>query len=315
LLALLAQAAAKAQTSISQQAVDSSPLRFFDEPDLDMTAPGITDPALLALADAAGTGTAASGGLWLSGDTARGLTYLQWIAGNQQGGLLKMDSGGKVSFNLKKLSNAAGVTSENTANQRERISSFVRSDEGLRLLAELTNGSYRFLLHVGPMAPTRGGNVKTDGTRNLDNRFDRRINPLRRKGQKLDNERPPEGFDSLIAINPDANWFNFYNKQLMPTAQMVFHELAESHARLALDLDYLPQPGKPGAHDVAIYREIRLKQERPSQSVLMPIGMNLLLASRNDWLALFDRLREIKGAKTFRNVLLRSYPDPLLQMR
>jgi hypothetical protein len=216
---------------------------------------------------------------------------LQWIVFNQRAGLLKLDSGGKVSFNLEVLAKAAGITSENLACQRERITSFVRSDEGVRLLAEVMNGPYRYLLHVGPTAPTLGGKVRYATPYNLDNLFDSRINPRRPNRRKLDRERPPAGFDSMISIDPDINWYNLHTGRLMPLPQLTFHELAEAHARLVLGLDYLPQGEKPGAHDVAIDREFRLKEKRPEQQVITPIGYNLKLASSGDWLRLNKQLR------------------------
>lgn len=302
-LLMLAQAVAvPAQADGSEQAGDLSLYWFFDAPYRNATVPGNTGPALLALADAAVPIPAASGGLWLSGDIAEGFAYLQWIVGNQPAGLLKLNSGAKVSFNLRMLAKAAGITSESTADQRARIASFVRSDEGLLLLAEVMNGPYRFLLHIGPTAPTRAGDIKNDSARNFDNRFDSRINPLYKNQQKPDRVCPPEGFDSLIAINHKAGWFNVFSNRLMPTAQLAFHELAESHARLVLGFDYLTQCDKPGAHATAINREIMLMQQRPAQLVVLPIGTNLLLASREDWLwldaALRDRNR--KGASPFK---------------
>jgi hypothetical protein len=290
LIALLAQAVVvHAQDSARWPGGADSPDRPFDAPHADANVAADVGPALLALADVAGAGMEADGGLWLSGNIAGAITYLHWVAGNQPAGLLKLDHQEKVSFDLRLLARAAGVTSESTADQRARIASFVRSDEGLRLLAELTYGSYRYLLHVGSTAPTRAGRISHFGIMNLDNQFDSRINPLRRNGQKMDKECPPEGFDSLVAIDPDVCWFNIDNRRLVPAAQMIFHELAETHARLALALDYLPQGDKPGAHDVAVDREIRLKQERPGRLVT-PVGFNLRLASRNDWLRLFLKL-------------------------
>lgn len=277
--------------AITHTSEDSSPWTLLDALGVEATGPASTGPALLALADVAGTGPAAAGGLWLSGDTAEGFRCLQWIAGKQPSGLLRLDGGGKVSFNLRILARAAGVTSENNADQRERIACFVRSDEGLRLLAEMTNGPYRYLLHVGALAPTLGGKVSLHVPCNIDNRFDSRINPRRPNGRKLDIERPPEGFDSLIAVVSDIRWFNLHNKQIMPLPQITFHELAEAHARLALDLEYMPRLEKPGAHDVAINREIRLKQGRPLQHVVMPVGHNLRLESYEEWLRLKRQLR------------------------
>jgi hypothetical protein len=301
LFTILAQAAAThAQIATGRQAGDLPPLRFFEAPCEETNKPASTGPTLLALVDVAGGETAAAGGLWLSGDTARGLAHLRWIAGNQPAGLLKVGREGKVSFDLKILARAAGVTSENTAEQRERIALFVRSDEGLLLLAEVTSGAYRFLLHFGPTAPTLAGNLSFNSILNLDNQFDSRINPRRPNGLKMGNESPPEGFDSLIAINPDAAWFNSREKQLLPAPQVTFHELAEAWSRVALGLDYLPQPDKPGAHDVATARELRLKKERPDQNVVRPTKFYILLVTREDWIRVFGDLQEKREDKSFR---------------
>jgi hypothetical protein len=292
LVALLTQAfVVRPQVvSVNRSVSEDTPDHLFDVLRADISLAATASPASLALADVAGTETEADGGLWLSGDRVGGFTYLHWIADYPREGLLKLDRNGRVSFNLRALSRAAGITSEGAAEQRERIASFIRSNEGLMLLAELTNGAHRYLLYVGPNAPTRAGGLSHYGLINLDNMFDSRVNPIRRNGQKLDRERPPDGFDSLVAIDPNVSWFSLDNKRLIPTAQMTFHELAEAHARVALALDYLPQGGKPGAHNVAIAREIRLKVERPGQFVVMPVGYNLRLSSRDDWLRLFLQL-------------------------
>jgi hypothetical protein len=140
--------------------------------------------------------------------------------------------------------------------------------------------------------------VTVHGALNLDNLYDSRINPRRRTRQKLDAERPPKGFDVLIAINPGVGWFNLHSKQMMPTAQVIFHELAEAHARLVLGLDYLPRGDERGAHQVAIDRETILERQRAGHSVIKPIGANLVLASSNDWERLLAWLRDPKGAES-----------------
>jgi hypothetical protein len=229
------------------------------------------------------------GGLWLGGDTKEGLRRLRWIAGNQPDELLEIDDRSKVSFNLRVLARAAQAKSEHSSREMERIKSFVTSDEGLLLLAEIIGGPYRYLLHVGPTAPTRAGNIKLDSVYNLDNNFDSRISPRRPDWTKAPQERPPEGFDCVIAINPDARWFNVSENQFVPPAQVTFHELAEAHARLVLGLDYLPQGENPGAHDVAVNREVRLKGERPAWFVVPTIGINLSLRSPEDWRMLIVR--------------------------
>jgi hypothetical protein len=104
----------------------------------------------------------------------------------------------------------------------------------------------------------------------------------------------------LIAINPDAAWFNSREKQLLPAPQVTFHELAEAWLRVALGLDYLPQPDKPGAHDVATARELRLKKERPDQNVVRPTKFYILLVTREDWIRVFGDLQEKREDKSFR---------------
>jgi hypothetical protein len=267
-------AASQAQPGLNRQAENVSPRHSLTEPQLETRAPNRIEAAPSALAMDAELEPSAAGGLWVSGDTAEGLRYLRWIAGEETAGLLKIGRGGKVAFTPRTLAKAAGA-SENRSNRGESSPSTGQMDEGRRLLEDLTGGTYRFLLYIGEKMPTRAGRIKILGTSVLDSRFDSRVNTLRRNGQKLDQERPPKGFDSLVAINPNAYWFNLYNQQFMPKGQLTFHELAEAHARVALGYDYLPQGDTPGAHDTAIEREYRLKQGRPGQVILVPAGINL----------------------------------------
>src|SRR5689334_137617 len=91
LIALLTQAVVvHAQTSLSRSADTSSSEGSFEAPHASTNEVAPAGPALLALADVAGTETPAVGGLWVSGNMAGGLTYLHWIAGNQLAGLLKL---------------------------------------------------------------------------------------------------------------------------------------------------------------------------------------------------------------------------------
>jgi hypothetical protein len=146
---------------------------------------------------------------------------------------------------------------------------------------QLTEGSQRYLLHLGRIADTRGAEVEVNGSVNLDNNYDSRINPYRRLGRKLDNERPPAGFDSMVALNPVARWFNLRENALVPVGHITFHELAEAHAKLELDLDYLGQGARPGAHNIALERERRLKAQRPTD-VVVTYGSNRVLRSEEE---------------------------------
>jgi hypothetical protein len=117
---------------------------------------------------------------------------------------------------------------------------------------------------------------------NLDNNYDSRINPYRRNGRKLDIECPPKGFDSMVAINPVARWFNLRAHEFVSAGQITFHELAEAHAKVVLNLDYLEQDNRPGAHNLALEREERLKAQRPSANVVLTLGSNRLLKSEEE---------------------------------
>jgi hypothetical protein len=159
----------------------------------------------------------------------------------------------------------------------------------LLLLVQLSQGKYRYRLHIARQAPTRGGEVEVTGGLNLDNNFDSRINPHRRSGNKMDNERPPDDFDSLVAINPSAIWFNQLTSQVVPSGHITFHEMAEAHAKLDLGLDYLSSSTGPGAHDVALLREERLKSQRPLSGVVVTLGSNRVLRSEEEAREFFSR--------------------------
>lgn len=276
------------------QTVGEGPARGYPQPrfnggDRLHSSTPVPASAQMALGDAARSGVQTMGGLWLSGDTEAGLRRLRWIAGNQPDALLEVDARSKVSFNRSILAQRARVMPEHSAREVEPIESLITSDEGLLLLTEVISGPYRYLLHVGNTAPTLAGHIKLISVFNLDNNFDSRISPHRPYWRKAPQERPPEGFDCVIAINPDARWFNVNENQFVPVFQVTFHELAEAHARLVLGLDYLPQGESPGAHDVAVRREVRLKEERPAWVVVPTIGTNLSLTSPEDWRMLIVR--------------------------
>jgi len=277
------------QVNNGARAGDSSELER-----LDSDASSQDGPALISAGVSSAMERQADGGLWLSGDTAEAFAHLRWIAGRRARGALEATPAGRVSINAKALARGLGLSAGNDSLNRKRVASFVASDEGLLLLAQAIAGPHRYLLHIGATAPTLGGQVNVHDALNLDNRYDSRINPRRRTGQKLNSERPPEGFDVVIAINPAVGWFNINSKKLMPAAQVVFHELAEAHARLALGLDYLPSGDGPGAHQVALDRETILERQRAGQYVIKPVGANLVLASSDDWTRLMAWLRDPK---------------------
>jgi len=240
------------------------------------------DPVSLAFRLVAGelqtvsSAPAQRGGLWISGDTAEGLERLRWIVGEENVELIKLDADGRVKLDKRLLAKAAGLR-EARVEDPLRAVDYISSNEGLLLLVEVTQGRYRYLLHMGRQAPTSGRSAETLGSINLDNNIDSRINPYRKNGRKLDSERPPQGFDSLIGLNPIARWFNLRTNCWVQSGQIVFHEIAEAYAKLELGLDYLDHGLRSGAHAIALERELRLKSQRPGADIVMTAGSNRLL--------------------------------------
>ncbi|HEU4391437.1 MAG TPA: SPOR domain-containing protein [Blastocatellia bacterium] len=222
-----------------------------------------------------------SGGLWVTGDASEGLNRLRWIVGNDLENAVVLDADGKVQLNERLLAEAAGVSTDAPAGC-PRIRELIDSNEGLRLLVQLVVGRHRYALHIGKSVNTFGGDIAIDGSVNLDNNYDSRINPYRKGRAKLDRERPAAGFDSLIAINPAARWFNLHTKRLVPPGNIAFHELAEAYGKVALGLQYLPLGLHPGAHDLALEREMLLKSQRPSPDNVVTVGSNRVFKSEDE---------------------------------
>jgi len=220
-------------------------------------------------------------GLWISGDVAEGLSRLRWIVGPENAESVNVDSEGRVRLDRKLLAKAARIE-ESSVDDPLKALDYITSNEGLLLLVQVSEGRYAYLFHVGRQAPTAGRPVETTGSINLDNNIDSRINPYRKNGKKLDDERPPEGFDSLIGLNPIARWFNLSTNSWVQGGEIVFHELAEAYAKLEFGLDYLDQGFRQGAHATALKREARLKAQRPRDDIVITIGSNRLLRTKHE---------------------------------
>ena len=134
------------------------------------------------------------------------------------------------------------------------------------------------------------------GSINLDNNFDRRINPLRKDGFKVPQESPPEDFDAMIGINPTALWFNIKARQLVPDGMVVFHELAEALAKVDYGLEYLPVGLRPGAHDIAIQREFKLSSQRP-EGLVTTAGGNRVFGDEKRLLEFEVEFHESRGGR------------------
>lgn len=265
-------------------------------PSIDATSIPRPDPVRLAFNFIAGA-SAQRGGLWLTGDKKEAMDRLRWIVGNKNADLISLDETGRVKLNKKLLAQAARASEASSLEAPLFVADYISSNEGLLLLVQLTQGPHRYCLRIARQAQTAGGVIEVTGSINLDNNYDSRINPYRRSGKKLDNERPPDEFDSLIAINPIARWFNLRTSSLVPVAHITFHELAEAHAKLELRLDYLEQGSQAGAHNVAITREERLKSQRPFSDVIVTLGSNRVLRSEEEIRQFYSQLSASGGSK------------------
>lgn len=223
-----------------------------------------------------------NGGLWVTGDVNEGLARLRWIVGSENAALIGLDKDGRVQLDGKLLAKAAKISQTNSLEAPLAVAYYITRNEGMLLLVQIMQGTHRYRLHIGRVAPTMGEPVEVSGGINLDNNYDSRINRYRRNGKKLDSERPPAGFDSLVAINPIALWFNLETNSLVPVGHITFHELAEAQAKLDLNLDYLAQGARPGAHNLAINRERMLKAQRPFSDVIITYGSNRVLRSEEE---------------------------------
>jgi hypothetical protein len=222
------------------------------------------------------------GGLWVSGDLKEGLARLRWIVGSSNADLISLDEGGRVRLDRKLMLKGAKTSAASSFQAPLAVANFITANEGLLLLVQITEGAHRYRLHIGRQAPTMGANAEVGGSINLDNNYDSRINPYRRNGKKLDTELPPAGFDSLVAMNPIALWFNLETSSLVPAGHITFHELAEAQAKLDLNLDYLAQGARPGAHNLALVREQILKRQRPFSDVIVTYGSNRVLRTEEE---------------------------------
>ena len=249
-------------------------------PAIDMQAIPRPDPVYLAF-NLISESRNGRGGLWVSGDCEEGLARLRYILGEHPQ-LLNLGDNGLVRINHRVLAEVAGASQVSAEEAPLRIAEYINAHEGLLLLVQLTEGAHRYMLHIGRRGPTLGGMIDIIGGVNLDNNYDSRINPHRKHSEKLDIERPPQGFESLVALNPNTLWFNLRTHSLVAPGEITFHELAEAHAKLELGLDYLDQGTQSGAHALALEREQRLKSQRPNAEIVLTAGSNLVLRTEQE---------------------------------
>ena len=215
------------------------------------------------------------GGLWLSGNLQEGMARLRWIAGPENAGLLIIDKSGQVRIDENALSRKVEARRATGQSPALALSLYILSNEGLLLLEQLTQADRKYHLHIGDRVITLGGEVEVKSVLNLDNNFDGRINIYRPRGVKMLTERPGQGFDALISINPDVVWYNLGYQRVISPGIVTFHELAEAYAKIEYGLEYLPNGLLPGAHSVAVQREYALQSQRPELSNAITAGENL----------------------------------------
>jgi hypothetical protein len=263
-------------------------------------APGIDarlipgpDPVSRALDDLIPDRSRHKGGLWLEGDLSAARARLDWIAGDRNSSVLRVESDGKVTLNAQALLRLSGAD-RFRAGAELVLADYIRSNEGLYLLTQLISAAHRYCFHVGKRVPTAGGEVPLPGSMNLDNNFDRRINPYRKNGIKTPKECPPTEFDSIIGINPTAVWFNIKANQPVPDGMIAFHELAEALAKVENGLEYLPNGLQPGAHDIAMQREFKVSSQRLGSSAITTAGSNRVFGSEKSYLEFKAESRETR---------------------
>jgi len=236
------------------------------------------------------------GGLWIEGDHRAAVSRLQWILGRRDSSVFEVSPDGRVTLIKQaviKLSGADRIK----AGADLVVADYIRSNEGLYLLAQLIGSHHRYCLYVGQRMPTAGGEVPISGTVNLDNNFDSRINPYRKAGFKVPVETPPVGFDSMIGINPSAVWFNIRARRPVPDGMITFHELAEALAKIDYGLEYLPVGLTPGAHDIAMQRELKLSSQRAGDTSITTAGGNRVFADEKSLLEFEAEFRESRGGR------------------
>jgi hypothetical protein len=236
------------------------------------------------------------GGLWIEGDVGAAVSRLRWIVGGRDSNVVEVDRDHRVTLNKQavlKLSGADRIK----AGADLVVADYIRSNEGIYLLTQLIGASHRYCLHIGPRLPTAGGEVPISGTINLDNNFDSRINPYRKAGFKVPVETPPAGFDSMIGINPSAVWFNIRSRRLVPDGMIAFHEMAEALAKVEYGLEYLPVGLRPGAHDVAMQRELKLSSQRAGDTSITTAGGNRVFSDEKSLLEFEAEFHESRGGR------------------
>jgi RHS repeat-associated protein len=148
-------------------------------------------------------------------------------------------------------------------------------NEGATLVNQLVTSSDTYGFALSDTANTAGGPVKlgNDPISNLDNQLDDRYS----KG-KSPTDLPPKGVADQVTIDPKTAHFTDSQGRSVSLSSLAFHELAEAYGKIDGGKAYgdfqnigvvngtTLQIGPPqqGAHNEAVQREFKLREQRPN---------------------------------------------------
>jgi RHS repeat-associated protein len=149
------------------------------------------------------------------------------------------------------------------------------TNEGATLVNQLVTSSDTYGFALSDTANTAGGQVKLTGDpiSNLDGQLDDRYG-----NGKTATDLPPKGVADQVTINPNTAHFTDSQGRSVSLSSLAFHELAEAYGKIDGGKAYgdfqninvvngtTLQIGAPqqGAHNEAVQREFKLREQRPN---------------------------------------------------
>jgi RHS repeat-associated protein len=149
------------------------------------------------------------------------------------------------------------------------------SNEGAKLVNQLVASASTYTFSISDSADTAGGpvKIKSDGISNLDDRADDRYP----KGKSA-TDLPPKGVNDQVTLNPQLAQFKDSQGRTVLLSSLAFHELAEAYAKVDGGKLYgnfsaifvvngttiFIGPPQGGAHNEAVNREFKLREQRPN---------------------------------------------------
>jgi hypothetical protein len=148
-------------------------------------------------------------------------------------------------------------------------------NEGATLVNQLVTSSDTYGFELSDTAKTAGGpvNLANDPISNLDNQTD-----VRYPNGKNPTDLPAKGIADQVTIDPKTAQFKDSQGRSVSLSSLAFHELAEAYAKIDGGKQYVDfqninvvngttlQIGPPqqGAHNEAVQREFKLREQRPN---------------------------------------------------